>query len=491
MTHRKVSYLQLLKRAFRCVAGLVIGITLLLLTSSHLALAADAKGTTGAPPCRFSDAAFDPATDVKALDEYADAIAQLLKRERFAEIDCLADSARATKAQFSGGYWKLHNIYKGLESPRPGHPTQEDWHRHFVLIRRWAERNPRSITARVALAESYTDYAWDARGEGFSDSVSDSGWKLFRVRSEKAKEVLDRAAALRTKCPEWFLAMQDVGQALGWNLPKLTELFQQAANFAPDYSYYYRVYAVQLLPKWSGEEGDAARFAEAAANKVGGDNGDILYYQIASEAVCGCHDRDSTYFSWPRVQKGYAALEAKYGLSLLTLNHFAALASDFKDWVAAKAAFQRIGDNWAEEVWRDEQSFESSQAIATQNAGVQSVFLANEKEAESNMQGPEWESYRKGFEEKLAAFEQSCKDAANDPKEASADSTPFDLMISIGTGGSVEKARGLNLPASAQCLIKALYDSHIKGEKPFPAPPKAPYWVVAHIDPSKIDSAMK
>jgi Domain of unknown function (DUF4034) len=489
MTRSNVSSLRVLKRYFRSLAGLVIGITVFAIASSHPVFAADANGT--APPCGFSDAAFNPATDIKALDDYHDAIAQMLKEKKFAQLDCLADSARATKARFSGGYWKLRNIYVGLELPRPGHPTQEDWRRHFELIRSWVERNPRSITARIALAESYVNYAWDARGDGYTDSVSDSGWKLFSERSEKAKEILDHASALRAKCPEWFLAMQRVGRGLAWDLPRLTAAFEQAARFEPDYQNYYSFYAVDLLPKWSGNEGDAARFGEQVANKIGGDDGDILYYQIASETVCGCHDRDSTYFSWPRVQKGYAALEKKYGLSLLALNHFAALASDFNDSIAAKEAFERIGNNWAEEVWHDEESFKSSQEIAVQNAAVQTAFLAIRQEAEANMHGPEWESYRKGFEEKLAALEQSCKDAPKSENEASDDSTPFDLMISIGKEGTVEKARGLNLPSSAQCLVKALYESHIKNEKTFPAPPRAPYSVVAHVDPSKIDTAMK
>jgi hypothetical protein len=491
MIRRSVPYLQSLKSQFRSGAGLVIGITLLAVISSHPAFATDAKGIADAQACGFSDAAFDPATDVHALDQYEDAIAQILKEKKFAQLDCLANQARTEKSRFSGGTWKLVEIYSGLENPRPGHPTEVDWRQHLRLLEQWKSRTPKSITARVALAESYIAYGWDARGDGYSDSVSDSGWKLMAQRMQKAKDVLDDASTLRAKCPEWYLTMLDVAQGQSWTLEQITSVFEEAVKFEPDFQSYYRNYAYQLLPKWSGQEGDAARFAERAANKVGGDDGDILYYQIASKTVCGCHDRDSTYFSWPRVQKGYAALEKKYGVSLLNLNHFAALASDFNDWIAAKAAFQRIGNNWAEEVWRDEQSFETSQAIATQSASAQSVFLANKQEAESNMQGPEWEAYRKGFEEKLTALEQSCKNAANANGGASDDSAPFDLMISIGTGGSVEKARGLNLPPSAQCLIKALYDSHIKNEKPFPAPPKAPYWVVAHVDPSKIDTAMK
>jgi len=124
----------------------VATIATVLLTFSHAthAAAADEKGQAAASPCGFSDAEFDTTTDVRALDEYRDAIAQLLKQEKFAELDCLADAARAGKTRFPGGGWKLRNIYIGLEDPRPGHPTEEDWQQHLKLVERWMSSNPRS-----------------------------------------------------------------------------------------------------------------------------------------------------------------------------------------------------------------------------------------------------------------------------------------------------------------------------------------------------------
>jgi Domain of unknown function (DUF4034) len=491
MTYRDASYIQLLKRAFSLVAALAIGIAMFAIASSHPALATDTNGTSDAPSCGFSDASFDPATDVNSLDEYTNAIAMLLKQEKFSTIDCLADSARATKARFSGGYWKLRNIYVGLELPRPGHPTQEDWRRHFELIRSWAERNPRSITARIALAESYVNYAWDARGDGYTDSVSDSAWKVFRERNEKAKEILDRASALPVKCPEWYLAMQRVGRGLGWDLSQLTAAFERAAHFESDYQNYYAFYAVDLLPKWSGQEGDAARFAEQSANKIGGDDGDILYFQIGMKIVCACQDRDGTYFSWPRLQKGFAATEKKYGPSLLNVNYFAMMAVNFQDWVAAVPAFQRIGDDWVKDVWITEQWFTSNRDGAARMAPLQAHSRATQKEAESNMQAPEWESYRKGFEEKLAAIEQSCLNRPKSDTGAQDTGAAFDLYVNIGKGGGTDDAWSPSPTPMMQCVMRALYDSHVRNERPFPAPPKAPYWVVAHVDPSKLNTAMK
>jgi hypothetical protein len=476
----------------RCVSDRIAAIrlaavTLFLFAFLQMANAdvAVKKAQSSGRSCTFSDAAFDTATDIHALDKYQDAVAQQLKQGKFSELDCLANASRTTKARFSGGAWKLRNLYIGLTSPRPGHPTQEDWRRHMALVTQWTQARPRSITARIVLAESYVSYGWDARGSGYADDVSDSGWKLFGQRAEKARQILNAAPAMKTKCPDWYIAMQQVAQAQSWDLPKATALFQEAVAYEPAYQYYYRTYAYLLLPKWGGEEGDAAHFAQESADRIGGDDGDILYFLIASRVVCGCQESEFNHFSWPRLQKGFDATGKKYGPDLLNFNNLAMMASRSSDWVVADPAFKRIGDNWAKDVWITEDWFRQNRAMAASGAAAQARSRAIQQEAESNAQSPEGIAYRKAFDDRFAAVEQPCLDKAKE------DPAQFDFLISVAKDGGVEDAWGTHPTPLMQCLMKSLYDSHVKTEKPFPAPPKAPYWMVVHMDPSKVNTAMK
>jgi len=474
-----------LDRAFHTLtAGArIVGVAALLVALFHgaRASAADRKDQAAAPPCAFSDADFDTTTDVQALDEYRDAIAGLLKQEKFAELDCLADAARAGKTRFPGGAWKLRNIYIGLDSPKPGHPTQEDWLRHMELVQLWGQRKPNSVTAMIALSESYASYGWDARGDGYSNSVSESGWKLFGERMAKAKSILDENSALASKCPDWYIAMQKVAEGQSWDLRQVTALFQQAVKFEPDYSYYYRIYANYLLPKWSGEEGDAARFAEDTADRVGGEAGDILYFQIAEGILCGCQEPEFDHFSWPRLQKGFAALEKKYGVSMSLVNSFALMASKSSDWVAADAAFKRIGDNWSEEKWITEAWFKQNKDTAAQAAPMQIEARTTRKEAQDNMQTQEGQAYRKDVEQKLTVFEDSCL------KESNGDQHKVEFFLRVGKDGSAENAQTQTRPdAFAVCLMRTLYLSFTRKETPFTAPPRAAYWVVLELDPATL-----
>lgn len=459
---------------------------LFVVACAAMAFAVENSGLSPAPAsCGFSDSPFNTATDIHAVEEYQIAIAQLLKQEKFAQLDCISNRLRSTKARFSGGAWKLRNFYIGLDTPRPGHPTQEDWRRHLALMERWTQLRPHSTTAQIALAESYVSYGWDARGTGYTDDVSNSGWKIFGQRVEKARQILTAAPALKTKCPDWYIAMQQVAQGQSWDLPRATALLQEAIAFEPGYQYYHRTYAYLLLPKWGGEDGDAARFAEKAANQVGGDDGDILYFLIASGVVCGCQEPEFNYFSWPRLQKGYAATEKKYGPDLLNSNNLGMMAVKAGDWVVAAPAFEKIGDQWAKDVWLTETWFKSNQAMAKSTSAAQARSRAIQQEADANGRSPEGIAYRKDFDYRMSAIEQPCLEKRReDPSE-------FDFLVSVGQDGGVEDAWGTHPTPVMQCLMKAMYDGHIKNEKPFPAPPKAPFWVSVHVDPSKANTAMK
>jgi Domain of unknown function (DUF4034) len=461
-----------------------IAILLLILFHGLRAAATDRQGQSAARPCAFSDAAFDTATNVHALDEYYNAISQLLKEEQFVELDCLADAARAGKTRFSGGAWKLRQFYVGLESPRPGHPTQEDWRHHLDLVGRWKHKNPRSVTAPIVLAESYINYAWDARGDGYSDSVSDSGWKLFGERISKAKAILDQAAP--AKCPDWYVAMQKVARGQSWDLPQHYALLQQAIAFEPGYQYYYRIHADYLQPKWSGEEGDPARFAEESANHLEGDAGDILYFQIAEGILCACKESEFGHFSWPRLQKGFTALEKQYGTSMISVNSFALMASKSGDWQVADPAFKRIGDNWNEELWTSEAWFKQNRDTAAGAAPMQARARATRKEAEENMQTPEGQTYRRELEQKLAGYEQTCL------KESSGDARKFEFFVQVGKNGSAANAQTETRPDGfAFCLMRTLYLSYTNKETPLPVPPHDGYWVLVELDPANLAASAK
>lgn len=444
---------------------------------------ANSRGEKG---CAFSDTEFDPSTDVHALDNYRDAIAALLKQKKFKELDCVADAARVGKTRFSGGAWKLRNFYIALEEPRPGHPTEVEWKQHLKLIEQWKDSNPDSVTAPIVLAQAYMGYGWAARGVGYSDDVSQSGWKLFGQRAAKAKEILEHAAEDGVKCPDWFIGMQQVAMAQGWPLDQARALFEKAAKFEPGYQYYYRAFAEYLQPKWSGQEGDPARFAEQQGNRIGGEEGDVMYFLIAEKIVCACADPESGYFSWPRMQKGFAALEKKYGPSLISVNAFALMATKNTDWVLADAQFKRIGDQFDNDEWTSEQFFKQMRDISAQMGQAKSRLSASRKEAEDSRHTKEGEAYYQEVERKLAPYEQKCL------KEAGSHEPKSEVLLLVAKDGDIKDFQAENLPGQfGQCVSRMLYVAHVNKETPLPPPPHDDYWVLLMLDPTTASASAK
>lgn len=304
-------------------------------------------------------------TDTAEVQRFTDEAKSLLLREEFTALDAMADTVRSSKARFPGGGWKLSRLYEAVNNRDAGRTqTDADWQSHLALLQRWTIARPQSITARLALADTYLRYAWLARGDGYSNTVTEQGWQLFEKRTEQASKILAEAATLPAKCPHFYELAQEVALASGADNTQQRTIFDKAVEFEPLYFAYYQRYAETLLPKWGGEPGNLEAFAEESYRRVGGKEGAHIYFEIASNLCGRCGEFSPEGFSWKNIQEGFAAMEELYGLSQLKLNRFAFLAATYGDRAVAAKAFLRIGPNLDYTVWGSRGRFESQRTWA-------------------------------------------------------------------------------------------------------------------------------
>jgi len=293
--------------------------------------------------------------------EYANEIRDLFLREKFSELDEIARANR-DGSLLAGGDWKSFEYYIAIEQPLSYHLlTDADYQKQIAKATRWKASFPESAAARISLASFYLQYAWLARGEGYSDSVSASQWELFYARAATAEQILNEAAQLKERDPHWYYVMIGIAKAQGWSRTDTRELLDQALAFAPGYQHFYTAYSYYLLPEWYGNEGDIQALAEEAAAKYPEPRGSILYFQIMSTLGCHCRtiEEQLAKADWPKLKRGYANLTRIYGTSNYNANRLAAMAAVFCDKEAAHAAFKDVAyrDTY---VWTDELSFTSS-----------------------------------------------------------------------------------------------------------------------------------
>lgn len=480
-----------LPRSLRFVRELPIRLSLfpalfLLFSATAFAVSADKK--TSMNPCSLTQdevqgLGHDASTEANALDDYIATISWMVHQERFDALDCIADRARAGKERFPGGHWKIHELYKGLYDPVPGkHATEEDRSDLMQLLQRWVQTHPKSATARVALASAWIRYASEARGEGYADTVSEKGWKLYEERTAEAEKVLDDAAALPVTCPESYIVKLNIAQNQSWRKERILALFGEASAFEPGYYYFGRAVAMLLEPKWVGETGDTAKFLQDAADRIGGKEGDAYYFLVASskDVICGCEDQPR--LSLERIERGYDAVERMYGVSMVNLNQLAYLTLHVgrPDIILADQIMQRIGVQWTKYSWDNEKSFEQTKDWVRQMVPAVKENSAREQEAQANSKLPEGARYQVSIEK---AYKEMLRDCVrSDGGGVSQWEGEFETLIRVGANGSVEIGRVSSTGPVVTCLYRKMRPSFEDKSPLFPVPPKGSYWVRIDLD---------
>lgn len=336
---------------------------------------AQGRHSSAATPVKPASA--DASADGSVQEEnYKDQIAADFAREDYDALEKAAHADLSPTARFAGGTWRVWGYYEGLATPPAGgKATDDDWNTQINALKAWVAARPDSSAARIALAEAYDNFGAKARGAGYADTVSDEGWQLYNERLALSANTLVGAAKLKEKSPYWFTVMYDVAAAEGWDKSQFKELLDASISFEPSYYHSYRLYAQYIQPKWFGQEGDAQAFAEQISAQIGGEEGDFVYFELATTLACGCDKDDDQNaiqsLSWPKIKSGYAAMEHLYGRSSLKTNRFAYLAFLENDRTTAQAAFNATNYHWDQRAWPSYNTFLQAEAWANRQFGGQ------------------------------------------------------------------------------------------------------------------------
>ena len=331
-----------------------------------LVLASRHVGRAGRPASLRLPTAAELRADEKAARTYQSQVRDCLYHGEYGLLEQAAAQARSSKARVPGGYWELGLFYGGLSAPGAGDSAPEaEWQYHFGKLKEWSALSRESLTARVALADTYIKYAWRARGKGLANTVTEKSWEVFRERLAAAASALEEARGLGAGCPQWYAVMLNLGLGQGWDAEAFERHFEEATAFEPDYPPYYVTKAVYLQPRWHGRPGDWVRFAESAADRKGGKVGGALYYMIidgVGRSSTGESRHDDFLagegVSWPRVKQGIVEVDQLYGMNTYETNRACLLATTMGDQGLSRELFKRIGDKWEPSVWGSRQFFD-------------------------------------------------------------------------------------------------------------------------------------
>jgi len=274
----------------------------------------------------------------------------------YAALDAMIDGWNDPAVRNRDGKWKLDALlwFHG--------DTNYDYaERTLARQKEWGAQNPHSDGAAITSAMFWNGYAWHARGGGYANSVTETGWQLFRERLQKAERILLDSRSYASDNPVWYYVYINVALGLGWDKQQILDLYREAAGKEPQFYWNSFAAARAALPKWGGNRELMDQVARLAAEFSSATDGDILYtrtYWYISNDL----DKDlfsDTLVSWPRMRSGFRELLDRYPDSDRNLNFFAAFACRAGDRDTYLELMHAIGDDrilesaWKKDYTRD------------------------------------------------------------------------------------------------------------------------------------------
>lgn len=236
-----------------------------------------------------------------------------------------------------------------------------DYEGRLKVVGQWMAAKPQSAIAPAVYGQLMACYAWQARGSGWSDSVSAEGWRLFGQRLATARKVLETSHSKGIKRTKgWYEAMQTIALGQSWERKEYDLLFADATTDYPKHSPFYFHKAYWLLPRWHGDEGEWLAFISKTADKIGGDEGDLLYAR-SMWYIGGIGEEEIAQSSMPRIISGFNALNrifrARPDATIASKSAIAELALMKGDKKLARNLFDEMGNKVSMYVWSSKHTF--------------------------------------------------------------------------------------------------------------------------------------
>jgi hypothetical protein len=196
-----------------------------------------------------------------------------------------------------------------------------EWERFFKAMDAWDQAYPDSPYSRIARTDALIDHAWEARGSGFANTVTEEGWKLHGERLAQAYKTHQLAGKLGgTKHKAYWLNYLTLCRALQASPEKTLEVAEAGLKEFPTETTLYSAYCNTLLPRWGGEPGEWQKWLHAQqkdAKWPGGEMDPESYAMILSKMFKLIRNSDGPFFadpnlSWEKAKQGLIRIMDKH-----------------------------------------------------------------------------------------------------------------------------------------------------------------------------------
>ena len=301
----------------------------------------------------ISGAASSFANEKDFREQVSAEAARALAEENYAGLEAMSAEFLHSKARTPAGRWKLSLMYDGLVKNSNYASTDElFWSDKERRFKRWLERYPQSVAARIALGKALSGRAWQIRGRRFANETPQANWEPFKKQLAVARAYMEQVKPTASVDPEWYRAMMYIALGQGWDYNEVQALIDEMMSREPEYQAFYYVVVEYLTPKWYGSNAMIDQFAAWLADRTQAKQGQAMYatiYWYVGDDHYGVRLFREMNIDWKRMRAGFDEIVARYP-DAWNINKYARFACLAKDYETAASLMKRIDQPLAD-VW--------------------------------------------------------------------------------------------------------------------------------------------
>jgi hypothetical protein len=128
-----------------------------------------------------------------------------------------------------------------------------------ILLEAWYDERPKQIYPCLVGARYFVTWAWDARGTGYAETVSERMGRLFFERLNQAHILLEEAIEIDPTHSQAYYQMITLGKAYPYVDKK--EVIAKMNEVDKSHFYAQTNIAYALTERWGGKKGEALKYA--------------------------------------------------------------------------------------------------------------------------------------------------------------------------------------------------------------------------------------
>jgi hypothetical protein len=212
----------------------------------------------------------------------------------------------------------------------------------FTFVEGWRKTDGADSPALLVGAISLVGQAWQARGEGYADSVSPEAWKIFFDKLAQADTLLESASRNIKRSGPWHILKLRVVFDQQSPLAKRYDVLADAIAAWPDSTTLYQIAMSRSSPAWGGSFEMMDGVARVAARSTKSRSAPAMYALVYERAFRGNtkYSLPSTKVDWGLVKQGFRDIEKSGRFPPGIFRNFADLACKMRDRSEAKRLYE-------------------------------------------------------------------------------------------------------------------------------------------------------